>query len=87
MTRNDNTSSFILIFLKYALFNCNQHLFSYASNNPGNRMYFEVDAPTPSAPVDPIEEEEVLCCRLTNHVGYADSFPEAEEHSGIDGYW
>ena len=50
-------------------------------------MYFEVDAPTPSAPVDPIEEEEVLCCRLTNHVGYADSFPEAEEHSGIDGYW
>ena len=55
--------------------------------NAGDTLYFDVDAPALSAPVDPMEEEEARRCRLTDHVGDADPLAEAEEHSGIVGYW
>ena len=54
--------------------------------NAGDTLYFDVDAPAPSAPVDPMEEEEARRRRLTDHVGDADPLAEAEEHSGIVGY-
>ena len=55
--------------------------------NAGDTLYFDVDTPAPSAPVDPMEEEEARRRQLTEHVGDADPLAEAEEHSGIVGYW